>query len=100
LLIKSEEIEFHLKNQDPIKILNKFISIINRTGATVINCTHHIFPNNALSAVILIMESHAAIHTWPEDDKVWVGFFTCGDLSQIDKFKLLIKGWEIMSKED
>lgn len=87
------EAEITLKEQNPFTILNEFISIVNQTGATVINSSYHIFPNQAISVIILIMESHAAIHTWPEKEKAWVGFYTCSEdyQWQIDKFKVLLK---------
>jgi len=93
------ETEFTLKEKNPFIVLNRFIDIVNKTHATVINTNYHIFPNNALSAVILIMESHVAIHTWPEIDKAWVGFYTCSKnhIEQIRVFSVLINEW---SKEN
>jgi len=48
-------------------------------GATVINSTFHHFSPWGVSGVVVIQESHLAIHTWPEYKYAAVDLFTCGD---------------------
>ena len=48
-------------------------------GATVINTTFHHFSPYGVSGVVVIQESHLAIHTWPEYGYASVDLFTCGD---------------------
>ncbi len=48
-------------------------------GATVINSTFHHFAPMGVSGVVVIQESHLAIHTWPEYGFAAVDIFTCGD---------------------
>lgn len=48
-------------------------------GATVINSTFHHFSPWGVSGVVVIQESHLAIHTWPEYRYASVDLFTCGD---------------------
>ncbi len=48
-------------------------------GATVINSTFHHFSPWGVSGVVVIQESHLAIHTWPEYRYAAVDLFTCGD---------------------
>lgn len=48
-------------------------------GATVINSTFHHFSPYGVSGVVVIQESHLAIHTWPEYGYAAVDLFTCGD---------------------
>jgi spermidine synthase len=48
-------------------------------GATVINSTFHHFAPMGVSGVVVIQESHLAIHTWPEYGYAAVDLFTCGD---------------------
>ncbi len=50
--------------------------------ATVINSTFHHFSPYGVSGVVVIQESHLAIHTWPEYSYAAVDLFTCGD--QVD----------------
>ncbi len=54
-------------------------------GATVINSTFHHFSPYGVSGVVVIQESHLAIHTWPEYQYAAVDLFTCGD--QVDPWK-------------
>jgi spermidine synthase len=51
-----------------------------KAGATVINSTFHHFSPYGVSGVVVIQESHLAIHTWPEYGYAAVDLFTCGDI--------------------
>ena len=48
-------------------------------GATIVESTIHEFNPYGLSGVIVIAESHIAIHTWPEHHYAAIDIFTCGD---------------------
>ena len=50
------------------------------SGATVVNEIFHKFNPFGVSGVVVIAESHLAIHTWPEYGYAAVDLFTCGDL--------------------
>ena len=45
--------------------------------ATVVNTTFHEFNPIGLSGVVVIAESHLAVHTWPEHGAVCIDLFTC-----------------------
>lgn len=47
--------------------------------ATVVTDTFHSFSPYGVSGVVVIAESHVAIHTWPEYGYAAVDIFTCGD---------------------
>ncbi len=47
--------------------------------ATIINSTFHHFSPYGVSGVVVIQESHLAIHTWPEFRYAAVDIFTCGE---------------------
>ncbi len=47
--------------------------------ATVVTDTFHSFSPAGVSGVVVIAESHVAIHTWPEYGYAAVDIFTCGD---------------------
>ncbi len=55
------------------------ISAAKTAGATVINSTFHHFSPWGISGVVVIQESHLAIHTWPEYKYAAVDLFTCGE---------------------
>ena len=48
------------------------------SGATVVNEVFHAFNPVGVSGVVVIAESHLAIHTWPEYGYAAVDLFTCG----------------------
>jgi S-adenosylmethionine decarboxylase proenzyme len=49
------------------------------SGATIVQKTFHHFSPWGVSGVVVIAESHLAIHTWPEYGYAAVDLFTCGD---------------------
>lgn len=48
-------------------------------GATVVEKCFHMFNPHGVSGVVIISESHLAIHTWPELGYAAVDLFTCGE---------------------
>ena len=50
-----------------------------KADATIINSTFHHFSPIGVSGVVVIQESHLAIHSWPEYGYAAVDLFTCGD---------------------
>ena len=55
------------------------------SGATIIDAKFHQFSPYGISGVIVIAESHMAIHTWPEYSYAAIDFFTCGN--RVDPWK-------------
>ncbi|MBU0692970.1 adenosylmethionine decarboxylase [bacterium] len=51
----------------------------NLAGATIVQEAFHLFNPHGVSGVVVIAESHFAIHTWPEYGYAAVDLFTCGD---------------------
>lgn len=63
-----------------VSIIEKaMVDAAEKAGATVINSTFHHFSPWGVSGVVVIQESHLAIHTWPEYQYAAVDLFTCGD---------------------
>jgi S-adenosylmethionine decarboxylase proenzyme len=50
-------------------------------GGTVLDASHVIFPNGAVTLVLILAESHLAIHTWPEEKLIAVDLFSCGSIA-------------------
>jgi S-adenosylmethionine decarboxylase len=40
---------------------------------------HHFTPNQGISGVVVLAESHISIHTWPENGYAALDVFMCGD---------------------
>jgi spermidine synthase len=64
---------------DVLSIEKNMIAAAREAGATVINSTFHYFSPYGVSGVVVIQESHLAVHTWPEYRYAAVDLFTCGD---------------------
>jgi S-adenosylmethionine decarboxylase len=58
---------------------NVMIEAANRARATVIDVVFHKFNPYGISGLVVIAESHFAIHTWPEHRYAAIDIFTCGD---------------------
>ena len=55
-----------------------FLEAARVSGAHVVNATFHAFEPQGVSGVLVISESHFAVHAWPEHDYAAVDLFTCG----------------------
>ena len=64
---------------------------VKASGASILNRTHHVFPPNGLTAVYLLSESHASIHTYPEYGACFVDLFTCGENCSSEAFDRMMK---------
>ncbi|MCE3009670.1 MAG: polyamine aminopropyltransferase [Proteobacteria bacterium] len=64
---------------DVAHIEQAMVTAAKTAGATVIQSTFHHFSPYGVSGVVVIQESHLAIHTWPEYGYAAVDLFTCGD---------------------
>jgi S-adenosylmethionine decarboxylase len=58
------------------------IEAAKRAQATIVDVIFHEFNPFGISGVVVIAESHLAIHTWPEYRYAAVDVFSCGDVLQ------------------
>jgi S-adenosylmethionine decarboxylase len=47
-------------------------------GGHVLDTSHVVFPNGAITLVLILAESHLSIHTWPEESLIAIDLFSCG----------------------
>jgi|TARA_R110000737_G_scaffold161270_2_gene189168 spermidine synthase len=88
ILVEFMNCEPKLMN-DVAGIERDMVAAARAAGATVINSTFHHFSPYGVSGVVVIEESHLAIHTWPEYGYAAVDLFTCGDMDSWVSFDLL-----------
>src|SRR6056297_1686798 len=69
--------ENHINDVDYIE--NALIEATKASKATIITHNFHKFNPHGVSGVVVIAESHVAIHTWPEYGYAAVDIFTCGE---------------------
>ena len=76
-------VEFYDCDPDVLKDRDAIDAAVNeavkRSNATVVTSTFHTFSPFGVSGVVVIAESHVAIHTWPEYGYSAVDIFTCGE---------------------
>ena len=63
--------------------------------ATIIDSIFHRFTPYGVSGVVVIAESHFAIHTWPEHRYASIDLFTCGAKTKPwEAFKVVKRGFK------
>jgi S-adenosylmethionine decarboxylase len=66
---------------------------VRASGATLLNTARHVFPTGGATIVMLLSESHASIHTYPEHDSCFVDLFTCGLDCQPEAFDAVLRSY-------
>ena len=59
------------------EVTGLFMSALDRAGATIVQAVSHAFPATGLTCVLILRESHAVLHTWPESGLVNIDIFSC-----------------------
>jgi S-adenosylmethionine decarboxylase len=59
------------------EVADVFIAAMNRAGATIVKAISHAFPQTGLTCVLILRESHAVLHTWPETGTINIDIFSC-----------------------
>src|SRR6267142_2482107 len=54
---------------------------VDAGGGHVLDTSHVVFPNGAITLVLILAESHLSIHTWPEENLIAVDLFSCGTIN-------------------
>ena len=70
---------------DPDGIRRLLLDAARGAGATVIDSMFHRFAPQGVSGVVVIAESHLAIHTWPELGCAALDVFSCSPNSDLEK---------------
>ena len=59
-------------------IRDLMLEAASRCGATIVGSIFHHFSPQGVTGVVVVAESHLAIHTWPEFRYASADLFTCG----------------------
>ena len=59
------------------EVAELFMAALGRAGATIVQSVSHAFPKTGLTCVLILRESHAVLHTWPETGTVNIDIFSC-----------------------
>ena len=84
-------------------VVAAFVAALEHAGATVVGMLSHGFPGAGLTCVLILKESHAVIHTWPETGTVNVDIFSCStrlrSLEAIDELRAFFSAGDISVQE-
>src|SRR5687767_8673720 len=61
----------------PADIAAAFTAVLQSAGATVVQEMSHLYPGAGLTCVLVLRESHAVLHTWPETGTINIDIFSC-----------------------
>jgi S-adenosylmethionine decarboxylase len=77
------------------KVKDVLISAAKVAEATIVEVAFHEFSPFGISGMVIIVESHLSIHTWPEYNYAAVDIFTCGNILKPEKaVEYLIKKFQ------
>lgn len=65
---------------DPAQVERLMNEAARLSGATVVQSAFHAFSPHGVSGVVVVEESHLAVHTWPEHRYAAVDYFSCGEI--------------------
>lgn len=66
-----------LSDLTPEAITATFIDALRDAGATIVETLSHTFPGAGLTCALVLAESHAVLHTWPETGTINIDIFSC-----------------------
>lgn len=79
---------------DPDVFLENMTIAVTEVGATVLSQDTRRFDGAGYTAVLLLSESHASIHTWPEHGIATIDIYMCGDCDPAAAEKIFHKRLE------
>ena len=65
-------------------------------GATVVGEEFHVFPNAAVTGVLVLAQSHLSIHTWPEFALANVDLLSYGDVRADDVMRVICEQLDVV----
>lgn len=77
-----------LLDKDMLK--KKLEEAVVASGATILSSSYEEFPGGGITLFIVLSESHASIHTYPEHASCFVDLFTCGSRCQHEPFDAVL----------
>jgi S-adenosylmethionine decarboxylase len=73
------------------------VAAVAAGGGHVLDASDVVFPNGAITLVLILAESHLSIHTWPEEDLIALDLFSCGAIDGQRVIEELVGGLRLVS---
>jgi S-adenosylmethionine decarboxylase len=75
-------VDARLTGSSPVTDIARLTSLtaaaVTAGNGHVLDTSHVIFPNGAITLVLILAESHLSVHTWPEENLIAIDLFSCG----------------------
>jgi S-adenosylmethionine decarboxylase len=65
-------------------------------GATVVGEEFHVFPNGAVTGVLVLAQSHLSIHTWPEFALANIDLLSYGDVRADEALRVICESLDVV----
>lgn len=73
------------------------VTAVTAGSGHVLEASHVVFPNGAITLVLILAESHLSVHTWPEENMVAIDLFSCGAIDGDLVIDHLVRGLRLQS---
>ncbi|KAL9183486.1 hypothetical protein ACHAXT_004342 [Thalassiosira profunda] len=77
LLVDIKDVDSEFLNSET-RLANAMVELINESKLTLLSYHCHNLVPMGVSCVGVLLESHVAFHTWPEEGVITMDLFTCG----------------------
>ena len=88
-------VSYHGCDSDALRNIKQLPEVmkqgVSASGAQLLDSVEYVFAPDGLTMVLLLSESHASIHTYPEHGACFVDFFTCGTRCSAEKFDEILQ---------
>ena len=82
---------------DLAELTDVAVAAVTAGSGHVLDASHVIFPNGAITLVLILAESHLSVHTWPEESMVAIDLFSCGAIDGGLVIDHLVSGLRLQS---
>lgn len=80
-ILTIDDVSYDILNNE--EIINKiFIEALNIAEMKILEKVSHKFQPQGITGLYLLSTSHASYHTYPENKKIFIDIFSCGDKSK------------------
>jgi S-adenosylmethionine decarboxylase proenzyme len=76
---------------DEGRLLDKLLEVAKKLELNVVNSFVHKFEPQGVSVVLILAESHLAVHTWPEHYYLHLDLFTCSPKTNVKVLKAILR---------
>ncbi len=64
----------------------KFMRLLSGAGFTPVSTQKKEFTPQGLTLAAILTESHALLHSWPEESRLSIDIYTCSDPAKLESF--------------